>query len=160
LRTFRSSRARVAPFALSPESFVRRGSARTSCATPISCKPIMSDLTKAEIRDEILSRLGKTAFAPALEADVARPGGGTHASDAETGWPWHAATESALVIFLHSLPDGSRGLTPSEAALALGRPGIDLGYVHRALEETERRAWYMRRDGEHFLFRTRGQLSP
>jgi Protein of unknown function (DUF499) len=117
------------------------------------------DLTQGEIRDEILSRLGKTAFAPALEADVVRSGGGTHASDAEAGWPWHAATESALVTFLHSLPDGSRGLTPSEAALALGRPAVDLGYVHRGLEETERRAWYMRRDGEHFLFRTRASTN-
>ena len=88
-----------------------------------------------------------------------RPGGGTHASDVEVGWPWHAATEAALVTFLHSLPEGSRGLTSSEAALALGRPGIDLGYVHRALEETERGAWYMRRDGEHFLFRTRASIN-
>lgn len=122
-------------------------------------QPHHVDLSHADIRDEILSRLGRTAFAPALEADVVRPGGGTHASDAEAGWPWHAATESALVTFLHSLPDGSRGLTASEAALALGRPGIDLGYVHRALEETERRAWYMRRDGEHFLFRTRASIN-
>jgi hypothetical protein len=88
-----------------------------------------------------------------------RPCGGTHASDAEAGWPWHAATESALVTFLHSLPDGSRGLTPSEAALALGRPSIDLGYVQRGLEETERRAWYMRHDGEHFLIRTRASIN-
>lgn len=41
------------------------------------------DLSQGEIRDEILSRLGRIAFAPALEADVVRTGGGTHASDAK-----------------------------------------------------------------------------
>jgi predicted AAA+ superfamily ATPase len=113
-------------------------------------QPHHIDLARSDMRDEILTRLGKNAFARGLEADVVRPEGGTHASEVETAWPWHAATEAALVTFLHSLPDGSRGITPSEAALALGRPGCDLAYVVRALEETERRAWYMRREGEHY----------
>ena len=78
-----------------------------------------------------------------------RPGGGTHANQAETGWPWKAASESALVTFLHSLPDGSKGVTPSEVALAIGRPGVDLAYVGKALEETERQGWYMRHAGDH-----------
>jgi hypothetical protein len=63
------------------------------------------------------------------------------------------------VAFLHSLPGGSRGVTPAEVALAVGRPGCDLAYVARGLEETERRAWYMRREGEHFLFRTRASVN-
>ena len=63
------------------------------------------------------------------------------------------------MAFLHSLPDASRGVTPAEVALAVGRPGCDLAYVARGLEETERRAWYMRRDGEHFLFRTRASVN-
>ena len=41
----------------------------------------------------------------------------------------------------------------------MGRPGCDLAYVARGLEETERRAWYMRREGEHFLFRTRASVN-
>ena len=88
-----------------------------------------------------------------------RPGGSTHASQAEAGWPWKAATEAAQVTFLHSLPDGSKGVTPPEAALALGRPGVDLGYVAKGLEDTERRAWYMRREGDHYLFRTRASIN-
>jgi len=117
------------------------------------------DLARSEMRDEILSRLGRTAFERGLEADVVRPEGGTHASQTEGGWPWQAATESALVTFLHSLPDGSRGITPPEVALAVGRPGVDLAYVAKAMEETERRAWYMRREGDHYLFRTRASVN-
>jgi predicted AAA+ superfamily ATPase len=122
-------------------------------------QPYHVDLSRSDIRDEILARLGRTAFERGLEADVARPEGGTHANAAETGWPWHAATEAALVAFLHSLPDASRGVTPAEVALAIGRPGCDLAYVARGLEETERRAWYMRREGEHYLFRTRASIN-
>ncbi len=117
------------------------------------------DLARGEMQDELLGRLNRTAFARGLEADVVRPGGSTHASQAEIGWPWKAATEASLVTFLHSLPDGSKGVTPPEVALALGRPGVDLSYVSKALEETERRAWYMRREGDHYLFRTRASIN-
>jgi hypothetical protein len=122
-------------------------------------QPQHVDLSRSDLRDEILARLGRSAFERGLDADVVRPEGGTHASAVEAGWPWHAATEAALVAFLHSLPDGSRGVTPAEVALAVGRPGCDLAYVARGLEETERRAWYMRREGEHFLFRTRASVN-
>ncbi len=117
------------------------------------------DLARSEIRDEILNRLKRSAFERGLDADVVNPGGGTHASEAETGWPWKAATESAVVTFLHSLPDGSKGVTTAEVALAVGRPGVDLNYVAQGLEETERRAWYMRREGDHFRFRTRASVN-
>jgi hypothetical protein len=126
--------------------------------TPL-LQPFHVDLARGEMRDEVLGRLGRTAFARGLEADVVRPEGGTHAGQAEAGWPWKAATEAALVTFLHSLPDGSKGVTASEVALALGRPGVDLAYVPKALEETERRAWYMRREGDHYLFRTRASIN-
>jgi hypothetical protein len=117
------------------------------------------DLTRSDLRDEILARLGRRAFERGLDADVVRSEGDTHARLVEAGWPWPAASESSLVAFLHSLPDGSRGTTPAEAALAVGRPGIDLAYVARGLEETERRAWYMRKEGDHFLFRTRASIN-
>jgi hypothetical protein len=117
------------------------------------------DLARSEIRDEILNRLKRSAFERGLDADVIKPEGGTHASDAETGWPWRAATESAIVTFLHSLPDGSKGVTAAEVALAVGRPGVDLNYVAQGLEETERRGWYMRHEGDHFLFRTRASVN-
>ncbi|WP_169978696.1 DUF499 domain-containing protein [Tautonia rosea] len=122
-------------------------------------QPYHIDLARGEMQDEVLSRLSRTAFARGLEADVVRPEGGTHASQAEAGWPWKAATEASLVTFLHSLPDGSKGITGPEAALALGRPGVDLAYVPKGLEETERRAWYMRREGDHYLFRTRASIN-
>lgn len=122
-------------------------------------QPYHIDLASAEMRDEVLARLGKSAFERGLAADVVRPEGGTHASDVEKGWPWPAATESSMAVFLHSLPERSRGLTASEAALAVGRPGRDLDYVANALEETERRAWYMRREGDYYLFRTRASIN-
>lgn len=126
--------------------------------TPL-LQPQHVDLNRTEIRDEVLARLGRGAFERGLEVDVMRPEGGTHANNVEAGWPWRAATESAQVVFLHSLPEGSRGLTPSEVALAVGRPGIDMQYVSAALEQTEKRAWYMRREGEHYLFRTRASVN-
>jgi hypothetical protein len=122
-------------------------------------QPHHIDLSKSDLRDEMLSRLGRMAFERGLDADVIRPGGNTHANDVESGWPWPAASEAALVTFLHSLPESSRGVTPSEVALALGRPGIDLAYIARGLEETERRAWYMRQEGEHYRFRTRASIN-
>ncbi len=117
------------------------------------------DLTRSDLRDEILARLGRTAFERGLDVDVVNPAGGTHATEAEAGWPWRAASESVLVAFLHSLPDGSRGVTAPEVALAVGRPGVDLGYVARGLQDTERKAWYLRPEGEHFLFRTRASIN-
>lgn len=119
------------------------------------------DLSRGEMRDEVLARLGRTAFERGLDADVVRPAGaGTHAAQVEAGWPWKAATESALVTFLHSLPDGSKGVTPPEVGLAVGRPGVDLAYVAKAMEETERRGWYLRRDeGDRYLFRTRASIN-
>jgi hypothetical protein len=122
-------------------------------------QPHHVDLTRSDLRDEILSRLGRTAFERGLDADVVRSEGGTHANQVEGGWPWRAATEASLVTFLHSLPDGSKGMTPAEVALAIGRPGCDLAYVGRGLEETERRAWYMRREGDHYFFRTRASVN-
>ncbi len=44
--------------------------------------------------DEVLSRLSKTAFGPALEVDVVKVEGGTHAELVEQGWPVKAATEA------------------------------------------------------------------
>jgi hypothetical protein len=122
-------------------------------------QPHHVDLTRSDLRDEILSRLGRTAFERGLDADVVRSEGGTHANQVEGGWSWRAATEAALLTFLHSLPDGSKGMTPAEVALAIGRPGCDLAYVGRGLEETERRAWYMRREGDHYFFRTRASVN-
>lgn len=132
---------------------------RDSLRDVLLLQPQHIDLSRSDIRDEILARLGRSAFGRGLESDVVRPEGGTHANQVESGWQWKAATESALVAFLHSLPDGSRGITPPEAALAVGRPGCDLAYVNRALQETERRAWYMRREGDHYLFRTRASIN-
>lgn len=132
---------------------------KTELADVLLLQPHHVDLARSEMQDELLGRLSRTAFIRGLEADAVRPGGGTHASQVEVGWTWKAATEAALVTFLHSLPDGSKGVTPPEVALALGRPGVDLGYVGKALEETERRAWYMRREGEHYLFRTRASVN-
>ena len=122
-------------------------------------QPHHVDLTHSDVKDEILARLNRGAFQRGLEADIVRAEGGTHANQVESGWPWKAATEASLVTFLHSLPSGSKGSTPSEVALAIGRPGCDLAYITRGLEETERHAWYMRREGDHYLFRTRASVN-
>ena len=133
---------------------------RAKLGKPLLLQAQHLDLARGEIRDEILNRLKRQAFERGLDADVAKAEGGTHATEAETGWPWRAATEAAGVAFLHSLPDGSKGVTAPEVALALGRPGVDLHYVAKGLEETERRAWYMRREAEEkFLFRTRASIN-
>jgi hypothetical protein len=122
-------------------------------------QPHHVDLSQSDIRDEILARLDKTAFQRGLEADVVRPDGGTHANQVEAGWSWKAASQSALITFLHSLPDSSKGITAPEVALAVGRPDVDLAYVAKGLEETERIAWYMRRDAERYRFQTRASIN-
>ncbi len=88
-----------------------------------------------------------------------KPEGGAHAALVEEGWPVRAATEAALTVFLHSLPEGSRGLSAKEVALAVGRPGYDLAYVYRGLEELERRSWYLYAEGDRFLFRARASVN-
>ena len=122
-------------------------------------QPQHVDLTRSDVRDEILARLNRSPYERGLEADVIKSAGDSHAQLVEKGWPWRAATEASLVAFLHSLPEGSRGITPAEAALAVGRPEVDLAYVGRGLEETERRGWYMRHEGDHYLFRTRASIN-
>ena len=62
-------------------------------------QPQHVDLSRSDLRDEVLARLGRSAFERGLDADVVRPEGSTHASAVEAGWPWHAATEAALVAF-------------------------------------------------------------
>ncbi len=127
--------------------------------TCLLLQPHHVDLSHSDIRDEILARLDKTAFQRGLEADVVRPDGGTHANQVESGWSWKAASQSALIAFLHSLPDSSKGITSPEVALAVGRPEVDLAYVAKGLEETERIAWYMRKDGERYRFQTRASIN-
>jgi hypothetical protein len=118
------------------------------------------DLRSQELRDELLARLGRQNFTMALEADVVRTGGGSHALLVEQGWPNRAATEAATTVFLHSLPSGSRGLSAGEVALSVGRPGYDLSYVQTGLEETERIAWYMEVDQTgRYLFKDRATLN-
>lgn len=132
---------------------------RNRCPDALLLQSFHVDLSRAEVRDEVLARLGKGAYSTGLDADVVKEAGTTHASVVEQGWPVRAATEATSVVFLHSLPDSSRGLTASEVALAVGRPGYDLAYVKRGLEDTEARAWYMRREGDRFLFRTRASVN-
>ncbi len=132
---------------------------RISIPNTLMLHPFHVDLTRNEIRDEILSRLGRMSFERGLEADVVSISATTHSMNVETSWPWKAASESALVTFLHSLPDGSKGITSPEVALSVGRPDVDLSYVPKALEETEKHAWYMRKEGSHYLFRTRASVN-
>ncbi len=89
--------------------------------TPL-LQPQHVDLRRGELRDEVLGRLGRTAFERGLDPTWRGRRGARTPATSKPGWPWPAASEAALVTFLHSPPDGSRGVTPSEVAPAIGRP--------------------------------------
>ena len=46
-------------------------------------QPQHVDLSRSDLRDEVLGRLGRSAFERGLDADVVRPEGGTHASQSK-----------------------------------------------------------------------------
>jgi len=96
------------------------------------------DLAYEPVRQEIVTRLGLTQYAPVLKRDVAGDGGGMSLAeqidrDHYRGLPPYA-TYVARTIFVHSLAfnDQLRGVSPEELRFSMMGPGIDVSFVDDA----------------------------
>ncbi len=103
----------------------------------------------AEITNDLTSRLQRSPLRNAIGADIYNPDGRpayAQLQDAE----WTAAgkppfsTWISRTIFLHSLTQGnSSGIRLAELNLSLLTPGVDSGFVDRALQTLTKVAWYL-----------------
>ena len=91
------------------------------------------------IRQEIVTRLGQSAFAPAITNDIAAARAGQRAlaeqidEEQHVGMPPYTSYV-ARTIFIHTLAfnDRLKGLTPEELRFAVTGPVVDLSFVDEA----------------------------
>jgi len=102
-----------------------------------------------EITNDLTSRLQRSPLRNAIGADIYNPDGRPAYAQLQDG-EWIAAgkppfsTWVARSIFLHSLTQGnSSGIRLAELNLSLLTPGVDSGFVDRALERLTKVAWYL-----------------
>ncbi|MEG4989404.1 DUF499 domain-containing protein [Microcoleus sp. BR0-C5] len=102
-----------------------------------------------EITNDLTSRLQRSPLRNAIGADIYNPDGRPAYAQLQDG-EWIAAgkppfsTWVSRTIFLHSLTQGnSSGIRLAELNLSLLTPGIDSGFVDRALERLTKVAWYL-----------------
>ncbi|MEG4913283.1 DUF499 domain-containing protein [Microcoleus sp. B7-D4] len=105
-----------------------------------------------EITSDLTSRLQRSPLRNAIGADIYNPDGRPAYAQLQDG-EWIAAgkppfsTWVARSIFLHSLTQGnSSGIRLAELNLSLLTPGVDSGFVDRALERLTKVAWYLDSD--------------
>ncbi|MEG4969806.1 DUF499 domain-containing protein [Microcoleus sp. B6-A1] len=106
----------------------------------------------AEITNDLTSRLQRSPLRNAIGADIYNPDGRPAYAQLQDG-EWIAAgkppfsTWVSRTIFLHSLTQGnSSGIRLAELNLSLLTPGVDSGFVDRALERLTKVAWYLDSD--------------
>jgi hypothetical protein len=102
-----------------------------------------------EITNDLTSRLQRSPLRNAIGADIYNPDGRPAYAQLQDG-EWIAAgkppfsTWLSRTIFLHSLTQGnSSGIRLAELNLSLLTPGVDSGFVDRALERLTKVAWYL-----------------
>ncbi|MEG5056072.1 MULTISPECIES: DUF499 domain-containing protein [unclassified Microcoleus] len=105
-----------------------------------------------EITNDLTSRLQRSPLRNAIGADIYNPDGRPAYAQLQDG-EWIAAgkppfsTWVSRTIFLHSLTQGnSSGIRLAELNLSLLTPGVDSGFVDRALERLTKVAWYLDSD--------------
>jgi len=102
-----------------------------------------------EITTDLTSRLQRSLMLIPIRADIyAKDGREAHAQLQDRDWQiadkppfssWVGRT-----IFLHSLTQGiSSGIRRTELNLSLLTPGIDIGFIDRALDKLSAVAWYL-----------------
>ena len=102
-----------------------------------------------EITSDLTSRLQRPLMRLPIAADIYNPTGReAHAQLQDQEWlsagkpPF--STWVGRTIFLHSLTQGiSSGIRRTELNLSLLTPGVDIGFVDRALERLSGVAWYL-----------------
>ena len=105
-----------------------------------------------EITNDLTSRLQRSPLRNAIGADIYNPDGRPAYAQLQDG-EWIAAgkppfsTWVSRTIFLHSLTQGnSSGIRLAQLNLSLLTPGVDSGFVDRALERLTKVAWYLDSD--------------
>ncbi|MEG3968382.1 DUF499 domain-containing protein [Microcoleus sp. T2B6] len=105
-----------------------------------------------EITNDLTSRLQRSPMQNAIRADIYNADGRAAYAQLQDG-EWIAAgkppfsTWVSRTIFLHSLTQGnSSGIRLAELNLSLLTPGVDSGFVDRALERLTKVAWYLDSD--------------
>ncbi|QQE67474.1 ATPase AAA (plasmid) [Leptolyngbya sp. BL0902] len=102
-----------------------------------------------EITSDLTSRLQRPQMRLPIAADIYNPNGReAHAQLQDQEWlsagkpPF--STWVGRTVFLHSLTQGiSSGIRRAELNLSLLTPGLDIGFVDRALERLSGVAWYL-----------------
>ena len=102
-----------------------------------------------EITSDLTSRLQRPLMRLPISADIYNPDGReAHAQLQDQEWlsagkpPF--STWVGRTIFLHSLTQGiSSGIRRTELNLSLLTPGVEIGFVDRALERLSGVAWYL-----------------
>ena len=91
------------------------------------------------IRQEIVTRLGQTAYVPAIANDVASSGTGKRALAQEIDNKFHSgmppyAVYTARTIFLHTLAfnDPLKGLSPEQLCYSVLCPAMDITFIEEA----------------------------
>jgi len=118
----------------------------------LSFEPMVEDLT---------SRLDRPRYKEVIHADITspvpeRPG---FASDIDRRWQEQGrkpfAVRVATTILLHSLTQGpGLGARREEINAACLAPGDDPSLLKQALEEMDRRCWYLEYEGDRWRFQT------
>lgn len=105
-----------------------------------------------EVTSDLTSRLERPLMRLPLQADLYNPNGReAHAQLQDQEWTAAGkppfSTWVGRTIFLHSLTQGiSSGIRRPELNLSLLTPGLEIGFVDRAVERLEAVAWYLDND--------------
>lgn len=133
--------------------------------------PYHLDLSRAQIAEDLTSRLDRPKFRQVIESDIVSPLKGTSAHAQEIDQPLLAAGKPpyaqrlATTIFVHSLTQGiASGVDPADLMLATLTPdeagsGDDPAIVAKALERLVDAAWFLEYDGHRYRFKTEPQIN-
>ncbi|HAO12370.1 MAG TPA: AAA family ATPase [Planktothrix sp. UBA8407] len=119
----------------------------------------------SDITNELTSKLQRQQMYPPIGADIYNPDGRpAYAQIQDEQWliagkppfsSWVART-----IFLHSLTQGlSSGIRQAELNLSLLTPGLEIGFVQKALDQLIKVAWYLDYDPITFISRFKEEPS-
>ena len=117
-----------------------------------------------KVTNDLTSKLQRSQMRPPIRADIYNTDGRkAYAQVQDENWivagKPHFTTWTARTIFLHSLTQGtSSGINKSELNLSLLTPGIEIGFVERALEKLTSVAWYL--DYDPITSRSRFKEEP
>jgi len=114
--------------------------------------------------DELVKRLDKGEYMPAIDGDLYNKAGSARAGLVDKAFGDGLGTKIATAIFLNSLTgvvgaDIKRGINEREIALAVFEPGLDLERTVKATEMLEEKCFYLMKHGSTLSFYTEPNLN-